>query len=140
MTNSQSQPTVETNNLESASVAKVDSLPFAFARRFGVLVKESDMESLSLVCRSTPSIPVLLEIQRHFQKTIKTQAVEGDAFDSLLQQNYENQSQQQGMESFDDELDLSGVAEALPEPEDLLDAEDDAPEPGVDYLPARPRR
>ena len=31
------------------------------------------------------------------------------------------------MESFDDEIDLSGVAEALPEPEDLLDAEDDAP-------------
>ena len=127
MTNSQSQPTVENNNLENASVAKVDSLPFAFARRFGVLVKESDTDSLSLICRSALDISALLEIQRHFQKTIKTLAVEGDAFDSLLQQNYEDQSQQKGMESFDDEIDLSGVAEALPEPEDLLDAEDDAP-------------
>lgn len=100
MTNSQSQPMVETNNLEGASVSvvKVDSLPFAFARRFGVLVKESDMDSLSLICRSTLSTSVLLEIQRYFQKTIKTQSIEGDAFDAMLQQNYEDQSQQKGMD------------------------------------------
>lgn len=127
MTSSQNQPTVESSNLESVSYADVDSLPFAFARRFGVMVKESDMNTLSLICRDTLAPSILLEIQRYFQKTIKTQSIEGDAFDALLQQNYEDQSQQKGIESFDDELDLSGVAEALPEPEDLLDAEDDAP-------------
>lgn len=127
MTSSQNQPTVESSNLESASYADVDSLPFAFARRFGVMVKESDMNTLSLICRDTLAPSILLEIQRYFQKTIKVQSIEGGAFDALLQQNYEDQSQQKGMESFDDELDLSGVAEALPEPEDLLDAEDDAP-------------
>lgn len=127
MTSSQNQPTVESSNLDNASYADVDSLPFAFARRFGVMVKESDMNTLSLTCRDTLAPSILLEIQRYFQKTIKTQSIEGDAFDALLQQNYEDQSQQKGIESFDDELDLSGVAEALPEPEDLLDAEDDAP-------------
>lgn len=131
MTSSQNQPTVETSNSENASHADVDSLPFAFARRYGVIIdhgiNESASDTLSLICRATLAPSVLLEIQRYFQKTIKVRSIEGDAFDALLQQHYEDQSQQKGMESFDDELDLSGVAEALPEPEDLLDAEDDAP-------------
>ena len=131
MTSNQSQPTVETSNLENDNLSGADNLPFAFARRYGVIVNqdvnESEPGTLSLTCRATLAPSVLLEIQRYFQKTIKIQSIEGDAFDALLQQHYEEQSQQKGMESFDDELDLSGVAEALPEPEDLLDAEDDAP-------------
>ena len=127
MTSNQSQPTVETNNLENKNLSNAENLPFAFARRYGVLVTESDTDSLSLACRSKLALPVILEIQRYFQKKIKIQSVVDDAFDAILQQSYEDQSQQKDMESFDDEIDLSGVAEALPEPEDLLDAEDDAP-------------
>ena len=127
MTSNQSQPMVETSNLESEVLSSADNLPFAFARRFGVLINSCDKDTVSLTCRSELEPSVLLEIQRHFQKTIKSQSVAGDAFDAILQQIYEDQSQQKDMESFDGELDLSGVAEALPEPEDLLDAEDDAP-------------
>ena len=127
MTSSQSQPTVETSNLENDTPSEVDVLPFAFARRYGVLVNTCDGGTLTLICRSELAPSVLLEIQRHFQKTAKSLSVVGDAFDAILQQSYEDQSQQKNMESFDDEIDLSGVAEALPEPEDLLDAEDDAP-------------
>lgn len=135
MTSSQNQPTVENNNLESIGRADAveDNLPFAFARRHGVMVIHNhsqdlnDSRTLSLICRKKLAPSVLLEIQRHFQKSVKVQTVEDDAFSALLQQSYETQSQQNAMESFDDEIDLSGVAEALPEPEDLLDAEDDAP-------------
>ena len=127
MTSSQNQPTVETNNIEDTSRSAEDTLPFAFARRHGVMVTESDTHSISLTCRDSLAPTVLLEIQRHFQKTPNIQIVENDEFDALLQQSYETQSQQTTMESFDDEIDLSGVAEALPEPEDLLEAEDDAP-------------
>jgi general secretion pathway protein E len=138
MTSNQSQPMVDSNNLESASlsvaVSVVNSLPFAFARRHGVLIEagnglginEND-DSITLVCRKTLSPATFLEVQRHFQKTIKVKIVADAAFDALLQQSYEANSQQKGIEQFDDALDLSGVAEALPEPEDLLDAEDDAP-------------
>lgn len=116
MTSSQNQPLVESNNL-----------PFAFARRHGVMLKQSDADSVTLICRESFSSSVLLEIQRYFSKTPKVQTVTDEEFDSLLQQSYETQTQQTDMESFDDELDLSSVAEALPEPEDLLEAEDDAP-------------
>lgn len=127
MTSSQNQPMVASSNLEITSSSEVDNLPFAFARRHSVMVKESDANTLSLICRKTLTPAVLLEIQRYFQKSLKVHLAEDGTFDTLLQQSYEMQSQQTGMESFDDELDLSGVAEALPEPEDLLEAEDDAP-------------
>lgn len=127
MTSNPSQPTVEASSIKNDASLNANVLPFAFARRYGVLVSSSDSESLTLISRSKLAPSVFLEIQRHFQKPIKSQSIEGDAFDAILQQSYEDQSQQKDIESFDDELDLSGVAEALPEPEDLLDAEDDAP-------------
>jgi len=131
MTSSQNQPTVESSNLENTGHSDESNLPFAFARRHGVMinygVKENDADGISLICRKSVTPSTLLEIQRYFQKTAKVQTVEDDEFDALLQQSYETQSQQNSIESFDDELDLSGVAEALPEPEDLLEAEDDAP-------------
>jgi len=142
MTSSQNQPTVETSNIEDLErFAGKNNFPFAFARRHGVMVNqgvmanqsfnhdfnESEKNIISLICRNKIEPSVLFEIQRHFQKTPKIQTVEDEEFDALLQQSYETQSQQATMESFDDEIDLSGVAEALPEPEDLLEAEDDAP-------------
>ena len=127
MTSSQNQPTVESSNIDSTDLPPMQHLPFAFARRHGVMLKESDADSVTLICRRSFVPSVLLEVQRHFHKSAKIQTVEDDEFDSLLQQSYETQTQQTDMQSFDDELDLSGVAEALPEPEDLLEAEDDAP-------------
>ncbi|MCW8988874.1 MAG: type II secretion system ATPase GspE [Gammaproteobacteria bacterium] len=118
---------VENSNLDNPHYTDEDRLPFAFARRHGVMVTESDSHSIFLTCREKLSPTILLEIQRHARKVSKVQTVDSETFDALLQQSYESQSQQNSMESFDDEIDLSGVAEALPEPEDLLDAEDDAP-------------
>lgn len=127
MTSSQNQPMVKNSNIDNPHLFDEDNLPFAFARRHGVMVTGSDTYSISLTCRETLAPTVLLEVQRHFQKTPKVLTVDDETFDALLQQSYETQSQHNAIESFGDEIDLSGVAEALPEPEDLLDAEDDAP-------------
>ncbi|MCK5385887.1 MAG: hypothetical protein KAJ39_01790, partial [Gammaproteobacteria bacterium] len=79
MTSNQSQPTVETSNLENDNLSGADNLPFAFARRYGVIVNqdvnESEPGTLSLTCRATLAPSVLLEIQRYFQKTIKIQSI-----------------------------------------------------------------
>jgi len=127
MTSSQNQPTVDNSNIVNPHHTDEDRLPFAFARRHGVMISESNTHSISLTCREKLSPTVLFEIQRHFHKTPIIQSVDSETFNALLQQSYETQSQQNAMESFDGEIDLSSVAEALPEPEDLLDAEDDAP-------------
>ena len=127
MTSSQAQAMVDSSNQVAPGSIQEERLPFAFARRHGVMITASDADTISLTCREGLSTPILLEIQRHFNKTPILHMVESEAFNALLQQSYEQQSQQASMDSFDDELDLSSVAEALPEPEDLLDAEDDAP-------------
>ena len=126
MTSKQNPVMVDSNNA-LLQLLKEARLPFAFARRHGVMITGSDEQTIYVTCREQASIPVLLEIQRHFKKTPQVKIVAADAFSAMLQQSYEQQTQQDSMDAFDDEIDLSGVAEALPEPEDLLDAEDDAP-------------
>ena len=133
MTNRQSQPLVDKSNStelvqeHSSHLPGADNLPFAFARRHGVIIDHSDEQVISLTCRDDISASTLLEIQRHFLKTPQIKKVAKAEFDALLQQSYETRTQQTDMGMFDDELDLSGVAEELPEPEDLLEAVDEAP-------------
>src|SRR5690606_38887118 len=52
-----------------------------------------------------------------------------EEFERLLQQAYEEPSNtaRQMMEGFEEDASLQSVASALPEPEDLLEADDDAP-------------
>ena len=64
MTSSQNQPTVEKSSLENQHPENADNLPFAFARRFGVMVNESDDTTISLTCRKALAPSTLLEIQR----------------------------------------------------------------------------
>ena len=101
MTSSQNQPTVETSNIENTELSVEDNLPFAFARRHGVMLNksfnqdfnqspdrrrnENDADTIPLICRKKIQPSVLLEIQRHFQKIPKVQTVEDDEFDALLQ-------------------------------------------------------
>lgn len=127
MTSTQNLTTVENSNLENIPHSEEVNLSFAFARRHGVMVTENNTHTISLTCYNALAPSVLLEIQRYFQKIPVVHTVERDEFNALLQQSYETQTQQTTMESFDYELDLSSVAEALPEPEDLLEAKDDAP-------------
>ena len=91
MTSSQIQPTVDNSNIANPHHTDEDRLPFAFARRHGVMITENDTHSISLTCRKKLSPTVLLEIQRHFNKTPTIDTVEDAEFDALLQQSYETQ-------------------------------------------------
>ena len=112
-----------------SEVAEPSGLPFAFAKRHGVLVKEISEEAVACVYRPNVSTRSLLEVRRHFHKPVQLEAVSEEQFNRLLQQTYESQSNQtmQLMEGIGDDMDLDRVAEELPEPEDLLETEDDAP-------------
>ena len=105
------------------------NIPFAFARRHGVLVTGRDGSHITVLHRPGVTAQTLLELQRHFSLPIKLEEVDPQEFDHTLQRTYESQSNRtmQMIDGFDDDLDLASVAQALPEPEDLLDAEDDAP-------------
>jgi general secretion pathway protein E len=70
----------------------------------------------------------LLEVRRFIGLPLQLQSVSGEKFDNLLITHYEQQAQSmQMMEGLGEELDLFQIAQQLPEPEDLLESQDDAP-------------
>ena len=108
---------------------KLKRLPFGFAKRHGVLLSALTSEAASLQCRETVSSLTLAELRRYFSAPLKLEVMADKDFDQLLQQSYEGGSAEafDMMDSMGDEDDLSSIAEALDEPEDLLESEDDAP-------------
>ena len=107
------------------------ALPFAFARRFGVLLTGSQTSSGSLdaVCKETLPLSVHAEVRRFAKRSVKTRRVTESEFDELLANVYSRDANQarQMVEDMGDEMDLASLADALPTTEDLLDQQDDAP-------------
>jgi len=105
------------------------TIPFSFAKRHGVLLEGLEQGHARLVHRADASAEALLEARRALGLPLLLREVDRQEFDSLLQQAYEGQSgsAMQMMDDLDGNLDLDSIAQALPEPEDLVESEDDAP-------------
>lgn len=122
---------VDTETVDTEVVSKELILPFSFAKRHGVLVAEQSADHLTVYCRKDVRSESLLELQRHFSLPFTTTVIEDDEFDKHLQQAYEDSTNSsfESVEGLGDDLDLDldSVAQALAEPEDLIENEDDAP-------------
>jgi general secretion pathway protein E len=103
-------------------------LHFAFARDRGVILEELD-GALRLLCRPGVTPETLLEVRRVAGAPFQVAFLEAEAFDEQLMMNYQRDSSEarQLMEDIGNEVDFFTLAEELPDNEDLLDAEDDAP-------------
>ncbi|MBF0621963.1 MAG: type II secretion system ATPase GspE [Magnetococcales bacterium] len=104
-------------------------LSLAYAKRHDVLVASSGSDSISISCGPNATLPVLLELRRHFAKPVTFHKLDRAAFDAVLRRAFEAGSSQamQDMEELDDSLDLDQVARQLSKPQDLVDSADDAP-------------
>jgi general secretion pathway protein E len=104
-------------------------LPFSFAKRHGVLIRELEDGVLHAVYRTGASPLSLAEARRFAGVPLKFTRVTADAFDGMLQHSYEQGSQMamQMVGDLDENTDLLQVAQELPEPSDLLESDDDAP-------------
>lgn len=116
-------------SVQAVTPDAVRGIPFSFAKRHGVLVESLSERGALIVCRQDASADALLEMRRALAVSMQVRSVSAEEFDALLQQAYEEQSNNamQMMEGLDEDVDLFSVAQALPEPEDLLESEDDAP-------------
>ncbi|RKZ78327.1 MAG: type II secretion system protein GspE [Candidatus Parabeggiatoa sp. nov. 1] len=106
------------------------TLPFAFAKRHGVILTNIDAHSATISHRPEMTRHTLSEIRRFFCIPLNLQSISVEQFDRLLTTHYEQQQANQSMqmmEGLGDELDLFQVAQQLSEPEDLLESDDDAP-------------
>ncbi len=105
-----------------------DALPFAFAKRFGVVLTTGD-DDARLVCRTQPSLTTLAEVGRLTQRRFTVQIAPEEEFDRVLTEVYSRDSSaaRQMVEDLGEEMDLASLADSVPETEDLLEQEDDAP-------------
>ena len=104
-------------------------LPFAFAKRHGVLVLDFIDGQAQVLVRSNATPLSITEVRRFIGMPLKMQLVDAEAFDALLQETYERESNStmQMVEGLGDDTDLFLVAQQLPEPSDLMESDDDAP-------------
>ncbi|MGD9388798.1 MAG: type II secretion system ATPase GspE [Gammaproteobacteria bacterium] len=104
-------------------------LPFAFAKRHGILIISLEDERGEAVCRPDIKPLSVAEARRFARVPLQLREVSEEEFDTRLQQAYESGSNaaMQMAEGLESDTDLSQVAQELPEPSDLLESEDDAP-------------
>lgn len=106
-------------------------LPFPFARRFGVAIVDPCNESglAEVVHRTDASAGALLEVRRFAGRRLKLSEIDGDSFETVIASTYARDSSEarQMVADLGDEMDLASLADSVPETEDLLEQEDDAP-------------
>ncbi len=120
--------TISTLAVEEETATKTQ-LPFSFAKRHGLLVREQDGVPEALLYREGASLASLAEAQRFLGQTLNIERVSEAQFDMELQQAYERGTgpAMQMMDGFEEETDLLMLAQDLPEQSDLLESDDEAP-------------
>jgi general secretion pathway protein E len=103
------------------------NLPFAFAKRNGVLFQEREHGVVKAIYRAGTGPVVLAEVRRFADGPVQFTEVDAQAFDARLQAAYESGAAMTMVEGLDGETDLLAVAQQLPEPSDLIDSDDEAP-------------
>ncbi len=104
-------------------------LPFTFAKRNGViLTRDEDGQPIVLV-RPGAVHSALAEANRVSGGRARFSSIDPGAFDEALNAAYQNDSAEamQMVEGIGDDMDLASLADSVPETEDLLEQEDDAP-------------
>ena len=102
-------------------------LPFAFAKRHGVLIQDFRDGVAHAIYRHGTTLASLAEVRRFAAGPVSFVPVDAQTFDIRLQVAYESGAAMTMVEGLDDETDLLAVAQQLPEPSDLLDSDDEAP-------------
>ncbi|MFL3655523.1 MAG: type II secretion system protein GspE, partial [Halioglobus sp.] len=112
-----------------ASVAARPSLPFTFAQQYGVLLDAADDGSAVVVHTGQPAVLVLSELRRILGGSFALKDVSESDFKRRLTLAYQRNNNEavQMAEDIGADVDLSRLADAIPDSSDLMDTEDDAP-------------
>jgi len=119
----------ETQQLPHNNNRATSRLPFSFAKRNGVIVTRAGNGETVILVRPGSSHIALAEANRLCGGRARFATVEADQFDQALNDAYQNDSTaaMQMVEGIGDDMDLASLADSVPETEDLLEQEDDAP-------------
>ena len=114
--------------MSEAAPARPSRPGFGYARRHGVALTGWHDGRAAITCRAGVRSDVLAELRRHLRAPLQLATLDDVAFDRLLRDLYEQGDDARAMVSdLDERTDLKTLADELPEPEDLLESDDDAP-------------
>jgi general secretion pathway protein E len=112
-----------------SEIARPSRPSFGYARRHGVALTGWRGDRAEIACRDDGvRVEILAELRRHLGAPLHFTPFGANEFERLLRDLYEQGDDARAMVSdLDERLDLRTLADELPEPEDLLESEDDAP-------------
>ncbi|MGC4028062.1 MAG: type II secretion system ATPase GspE [Steroidobacteraceae bacterium] len=114
-------------NARPDSPAVARRLPFAFAKRHGILICD-DADQPRCAVRAGVAPSAIAEAQRLLRRPLKLERVSDEEFDRLLRHTYEAGAEALSMVGgLEETEDLAHLAQELPEQADLLESDDDAP-------------
>ena len=102
-------------------------LPYAFARRRGVLVRPVGEGALECLHRVPLAVEAVLEVQRLFGAGFAFRAVDDAGFEAALQEHYRDSAGDAAGLADAAESDLASLADSAAAVDDLLDQRDDSP-------------
>ncbi|HET7842850.1 MAG TPA: type II secretion system ATPase GspE [Xanthomonadales bacterium] len=110
------------------SVATPSRPTFAFAKRHGATLVDWRGGRAHVAHRADVRIETLAELRRYLGAPLELEKLDDGAFAQLLRELYEQggADARAMVDSMDAGEDLGAIADALPEPEDLLESDDDA--------------
>lgn len=105
------------------------SIPFAFSKRYGVLVVLEEDGSHKIIYHAKPTLTIINELRRYLDTPLRFEAIDAETFGRLLVTHYETDSNTAMLmaEDMGDSMDLFDLIHELPKAEDLLEKQDDAP-------------
>jgi general secretion pathway protein E len=104
------------------------TLPFAFAKRHGLVLREVREGVALCALRHDASASAVAEARRMLRMPLELARVGDEEFDRLLRVTYEGGGASlQMVGSLEGDTDLAHLAQDLPEQADLLESDDDAP-------------
>lgn len=114
--------------LEQPEESGHKQLAFSFAKRHNVLLDTGETPAV-LYHTADTEFPVFAEVRRFLGADFRLEEIQPERFESMLTQAFQRDSSaaKQLMEDIGNESDLFSLAEELPDTEDLLESEDDAP-------------
>ncbi len=121
------EQTVPVYEEEIAEVTPRGQLPFPFSKKHELVIG-FDGQSTELCYKQKPAPELLLEVRRVIGHSFSLKLVDNERFEELVALAYQSSSSeaQQLMEDIGSD-DFFTLAEELPDDEDLLETEDDAP-------------
>ena len=123
--------TITINNSDSLADDETQNLdlPYSFAKRNGVVLQRGKDNELVVHYKQGLKPAIANEVNRFLKSKVSFQQIENDDFERMLARQYDSSGEGASamMDDLGEELDLNDVADSLPEPEDLLESEDDAP-------------